>query len=121
MKEKNNSSSLSISNPEFKKYSNELAPNPESDQALRTCAISPQDFTHAVVRVDGMDINPTKLDRATTNFYNVTGTIQRCLGSLTLDLLLNIHLLCIFSSKNPKQTIVITLYQTISKTDFCIY
>jgi hypothetical protein len=72
MGEKNNSSSLSTSNPGFKKYSNKLAPNPESDQALRTCAISPQDFTHAVVRVDGIDIDPTMLDRATTNFYNVT-------------------------------------------------
>lgn len=72
MEEKNNSSSLSTSNPEFKKYSNKLAPNPESDQAVRMCAISPQDFTHAVVPVDGMDIDPTKLDRATTNFYNVT-------------------------------------------------
>ena len=65
-------SSCWLANPEFKKYSNKLAPNPESDQALKTCAISPQDFTHAVVKIDGIPIDPTKLDRATTNFYNVT-------------------------------------------------
>ena len=33
-------SSCWLANPEFKKFSNKLAPDPESDQALKTCAIS---------------------------------------------------------------------------------
>jgi hypothetical protein len=65
-------SSCWLANPEFKKFSNKLAPNPESDQALKTCAVSPQDFTHSVVKIDGVPIDPSKLDRVTTNFYNVT-------------------------------------------------
>jgi len=67
-------SSCWLANPEFKKYSNKLASNPDSDQDLKTCAVSPQDFTHAVVRIDGTEIDPAKLDRITTNFYNVTVT-----------------------------------------------
>jgi hypothetical protein len=65
-------SSCWLANPEFKKFSNKLAPNPESDQALKTCAVSPQDFNHSVVKIDGVPIDPSKLDRVTTNFYNVT-------------------------------------------------
>jgi hypothetical protein len=61
-----------LNNPEFKKYSNKLAPNPQADQELRTCAVSPQDFTHSVVSIDGIAIDPTKLDRATTSFFNIT-------------------------------------------------
>lgn len=64
-------SSCWLANSEFKKFSNKLAPN-TSDNELKTCAISPQDFTHAEVKIDGVDIDATKLDRATTNFYNVT-------------------------------------------------
>ncbi len=66
------SSSCWLGNPEFKKYSNKLAPDPSADQALKTCAISPQDNTHLSVRIDGILLDTTKLDRATTSFYNVT-------------------------------------------------
>lgn len=61
-----------LGNPEFKQFSNKLAPDPKADQALKTCAISPQDNTHFTVRIDGIPLDPTKIDRATTNFYNVT-------------------------------------------------
>jgi hypothetical protein len=61
-----------LANPEFKKFNNKLAPNPESDQALKKCAISPQDFNHSDVKIDGIKVDPAKLDRVTTNFYNVT-------------------------------------------------
>jgi hypothetical protein len=65
-------SSCWLANPEFKKYNNKLAPDPSADQALKTCAISPQDFNHSDVKIDGTNIDPSKLDRVTTSFYNVT-------------------------------------------------
>jgi hypothetical protein len=65
-------SSCWLNNPEFKKYSNKLAPDPQADEALKTCAVSPQDYNHSFVRIDGTPLDITTLDRATTSFYNVT-------------------------------------------------
>jgi len=62
-----------LGNPEFKRFSNKLAPNPESDQELKICAIQPQDNTNILyVRVDGTNLDTSKIPRATSNFYNVT-------------------------------------------------
>ena len=62
-----------LGNPEFKRYSNKLAPNPESDEELKICAIQPQDNTNILyVRVDGTNLDTTKIPRATSSFYNVT-------------------------------------------------
>ena len=50
-----------------------MAANPQADQELKTCAISPQDNTNLLyVRVDGVNLDITKVPRATTSFYNVT-------------------------------------------------
>ena len=65
-------SSCWLNNPEFKKYSNKLAPDPKADEDLKTCAVSPQDFNHSFVKIDGKPVDITNLDRATTSFYNVT-------------------------------------------------
>jgi hypothetical protein len=65
-------SSCWLNNPEFKKFSNKLAPDPQADESLKTCAVSPQDYNHSFVRVDGTPIDITKSDRVTTSFYNVT-------------------------------------------------
>ena len=66
-------SSCWLGNPEFKRFTNKLAANPQADQELKTCAISPQDNTNLLyVRVDGVNLDITKVPRATTSFYNVT-------------------------------------------------
>jgi hypothetical protein len=66
-------SSCWLGNPEFKHFTNTIAPNPQTDQELKTCAISPQDNTNLLyVRVDGVNLDTTKIPRATTSFYNVT-------------------------------------------------
>ena len=44
-----------------------------ADADLKTCAISPQDLTQLeYVRIEGKDLDTTKIDRVTTSFYNVT-------------------------------------------------
>lgn len=59
--------------PEFKDVSNKLSSDPKIDAELKTCAVSPQDNTRIVyVRIDGTNLDTSKLDRATTSFYNVT-------------------------------------------------
>jgi hypothetical protein len=62
-----------LGNPEFKDVSNKLSSDPKVDSDLNTCVISPQDNTQIVyVRVDGKGLDTTKLDRATTSFFNMT-------------------------------------------------
>jgi hypothetical protein len=52
-----------------------MAPNPQSDQELKKCAVSPQDNSNILyARVDGKDLDTSKIPRATTSFYNVTVT-----------------------------------------------
>lgn len=66
-------SSCWLNNPEFNKYSNKLAADPEADEALKRCAVDPQDFNKSVVKIDGKPVDITEeKNRATTNFYNVT-------------------------------------------------
>jgi hypothetical protein len=66
-------SSCWLGNPEFKDVRNKLASDPKVDADLKTCAVSPQDYTQfPYVRIDGKNLDTTKLDRATTSFYNVT-------------------------------------------------
>jgi hypothetical protein len=51
-----------LNNPQFKQFSNKLAPNPQSDQELKTCAISPQDNSNILyVRVDGKNLDTSKI------------------------------------------------------------
>ena len=57
---------------EFKKYRNKLADDPQAGEALKTYTVSPGDYNRSFVRVEGTLIDITKLDRATTIFYNVT-------------------------------------------------
>jgi hypothetical protein len=62
-----------LGTPEFNDVSNKLSSDPRVDADLKTCAISPQDNTQIVyVRIDGKDLDTTKIDRVTTSFYNVT-------------------------------------------------
>jgi hypothetical protein len=62
-----------LNNPDFKRVTNKLAPNPQTDQELKTCAVSPQDNTNILyVRVDGKDLDTTKIPRATSSFFNLT-------------------------------------------------
>ena len=62
-----------LGTPEFNDISDKLSPDPKADADLKTCAISPQDLTQLeYVRIDGKDLDTTKLDRVTTSFYNVT-------------------------------------------------
>ena len=66
-------SSCWLNNPEFKKYSNKLAPDPEADEALKRCAVDPQDYNKSVVKIDGKPVDITEeKNRVTTSFYNVT-------------------------------------------------
>lgn len=59
--------------PEFKDISNKLSSDPKVDAELKACAISPQDNTRILyVRINGTDLDTSKLDRATTGFFNMT-------------------------------------------------
>ena len=67
-----------LNNPEFKQFTNKLSPNPEADQELKTCAVSPQDNTNILyVRIDGKDLDTTKIPRATSS-YSLQPYLQHC-------------------------------------------
>jgi hypothetical protein len=58
---------------DFKDVSNKLAADPKNDAALKSCAVSPQDNTQILyVRINGTDLDTSKLGRATTSFFNLT-------------------------------------------------
>jgi hypothetical protein len=62
-----------LGNPEFKDVVNKFSPDPKVNAELNTCVISPQDNTQIVyVRVDGQNLNTANIDRATTDFFNMT-------------------------------------------------
>jgi hypothetical protein len=62
-----------LGNPEFKDVVNKFSPDPQVNAQLNTCVISPQDNTQIVyVRVDGQTLNTADIDRATTDFFNMT-------------------------------------------------
>lgn len=57
--------------PDFNDVTNKLSS--DHDAQLKSCAVSPQDNTHILyVRINGTDLDISKLDRATTSFFNLT-------------------------------------------------